>query len=148
MFQEAADEPDFVFPYWAWAEGEPGCPVCTNDLVGKVNYSDPNLYLDQGSPIREWRSVCQLTVSEQGDCNVMPCNLTQPGIPIMRHPGSSGSTIATRSTAVFALSRTTYDVWPYSTIAGPNGFRACVEGFASAKGLYRDTKSYEMHVQV
>ena len=147
MFQEAADEPDFVFPYWAWAEGESGCSVCTNDLVGKVNYSDPNFYLDQGSPISEWKAVCQLTVTD-GDCAISPCNLTEPGIPIKRHPGSFGTTMAPRSSASFALSRTAYDVWPYSTASGPDGFRACVEGFAGAKGIARDTNWYDMHAQV
>ena len=46
-FQKMADDDTFTFPYWDWVENGHHCEVCTNDLLGAVNLSDPNGHIDR-----------------------------------------------------------------------------------------------------
>ena len=54
-----ADE-SFGLPYWDWSYGGKYCDVCTNDLFGATNYSDPNAYLDKNSVFHDWGTICEI----------------------------------------------------------------------------------------
>lgn len=145
---QVAGDPDFALPYWRWAGEGTGCSVCTDDLAGSTNWSDPHFTLNSGSPFSKWTATCQI-LAESGDCDVYPCNLAQPRDPIIRHPGgSASSSLPTRSDVIFTLSQVNFDEEPFTPASPITSFRNCLEGFGGLNGRYAETHQATMHVQV
>lgn len=58
-FQKVARDDTFMFPYWDWVENGHKCEVCTNDLLGAVNYSDPKGFIDKRS-LYKWYQLIHI----------------------------------------------------------------------------------------
>ncbi|ELU13195.1 hypothetical protein CAPTEDRAFT_17975 [Capitella teleta] len=143
-----AGDPFFALPYWNWSGAGVECSVCTDDLAGSINWSDPLRTLSTGSPFSRWESACELK-DDSVPCAVYPCDLRVPRGPVIRDPEASVSPfLPPMEDVIFTLSQATFDLYPFTPATSRYSFRNCIEGFGGASGVFHETGNATMHIQV
>ncbi len=83
-FQRIAKDDNFAIPYWDWLDQGTYCSVCTNELVGKTNASNPKGHHDKESSFSKWVIKCDKSQSDDNypHCNI--CDWSKNGGPLRR----------------------------------------------------------------
>lgn len=127
-FQKLADDETFMFPYWDWVDNGFNCEVCTNELLGAINFTDPKGYLDKRSPFSKWYTLCEVPEPKPNSSD--GCRLCDPSKKfngIIRRPDKK-RTLPTFEEVEKILNIAQYDAEPYDELAGEESFRNCFEG--------------------
>nr|XP_002119601.1 5,6-dihydroxyindole-2-carboxylic acid oxidase-like [Ciona intestinalis] len=134
--QDLSGDPTFALPYWDFAIGGTECDVCTDELLGGQETTDPTL-LGSNSRFADWEVVC-LSLDWFND-NVKLCNGTNEG-PIRRNPGGNIDRPAVQSLPVpedvaECLKVAEYDTFPYFSDSDKS-FRNALEGYSDVDGEF------------
>lgn len=121
----------FALPYWDWTDDGKDCEVCTDELFGAPNASDPDGGLSSNSVFSTWRVIC--------DPDVLGCHRCDPYMdngPLIRRPGADPRfpVQPTSDTVNYALSLPLYDLEPFTELSPNNAFRNVLEGFTGRNG--------------
>lgn len=146
--QEASGDSQLALPYWDWSDHNITCSVCTNDLVGAMNLSDPSGLLETSSDFHHWKMPCQPPKHVADSCAIQDCDLDIPPAPIWRLPLNKNRDLPTLNHIKFALNAKSYDTEPYGATASKDSFRNSLEGFVSVDGTMSATNTLRMHNQV
>lgn len=132
--QKLAGDDTFTIPYWDWVEQGQYCSVCTNDLFGALNLSDPLGHIDRRSPFHKWYSLCEMAgspnvwhVQNTSSLFCRLCDPTRQFAGIVRRSDPHNPRLPTLQEVDRTLSLANYDNKPYNKYSGVN-FRNCFEG--------------------
>ena len=132
-FQKLAEDDTFMFPYWDWVDNGHECAVCTNELMGAINRTDPHGFLDKKSVFSVWYTMCQIdhpkkknnTKGKDSGCRF--CDPTKRYKGIVRRPNKK-RTLPNFMEIEKVLNLKQYDIDPYDETAEETSFRNCFEG--------------------
>ena len=139
-FQKLAKEDTFTFPYWDWVGVGKNCEVCTNDLLGAINYSDPSGRLDRGSPFSNWYGLCASKDPLKNNSNGKGCRFCDPEEKtgfIVRRGGTNpkAAEFPDFEDVKKIMAMPDWDSVPFDENAGNKSFRNCFEGNCPRKGF-------------
>lgn len=139
-FQKLARDDTFTFPYWDWVGVGKDCEVCTNDLLGALNHSDPDGRIDRASPFSDWYAICAATNPLKNNSNGVGCRFCDPEEKtgyIVRKGGHNpvASEFPDFDNVVRIMGMTDWDSVPFDEGAGNTSFRNCFEGNCPVNGF-------------
>ncbi len=136
-FQKLAQDDTFTFPYWDWVGAGKDCEVCTNELLGAINYSDPHGRIHRASPFSDWHAICAATEPIKNGEGCRFCDPEEKTGYIVRRGGTNprANEFPDFEHVKAILEMTDWDTVPFDEMAGNKSFRNCFEGNCPRKGF-------------